>query len=91
MTIVEVLDLLGSMLEVARGLPGVVLDAIASPADQILQDPTKPSAVPDLFYLVFLFSVNELWRWRSDRASTRNGVRNEGRELDHGEDRMETG
>ena len=91
MTIVEVLDLLGSMLEVARGLPGVVLDTIASPADQILQDPTKPSAVPDLFYLVFLFSVNELRRWRSDRASTRDGVRNEGRELDHGKDGMETG
>ena len=87
----EVLDLLGSMLEVARGLPGVVLDTIASPAYQILQDPTKPSAIPDLFYLVFLFSVNELRRWRSGRASTRNGVRNEGREFDHGEDGMETG
>ncbi|KAG9225879.1 hypothetical protein CCMSSC00406_0006499 [Pleurotus cornucopiae] len=87
----EVLDLLGSMLEVARGLPGVVLDTVASPAYQILQDPTKPSAIPDLFYLVFLFSVNELRRGRSDRASTRNGVRNEGRELDHRKDRMETG
>ena len=91
MTVVEVLDLLGSVLEVARGLPGVVLDTIASPAHQILQDPTKPSAIPDLFYLVFLFSVNELRRWRSDRASTRDGVRNEGREFDHQEDGMETG
>ena len=91
MTVVEVLDLLGSVLEVARRLPGVVVDTIASPADQILQDPTKPSAVPDLFYLVFLFSVNELWRWRSDRASTRDGVRNEGREFDDREDGMEAG
>ncbi|KAJ8690448.1 hypothetical protein PTI98_011875 [Pleurotus ostreatus] len=87
----EVLDLLGSMLEVARGLPGVVLNAIASPAYQILQDPTKPSAVPDLFYLVLFFSVNELRRWQSDRASTRDGVRDEGREFDHGEDGVETG
>ena len=91
MTIVEVLDLLGSVLEVARGLPGVVLDTIASPAYQILQDPTKLSAIPDLFYLMFLFSVNELRRWRSGRASTRNGVQNEGREFDHREDGMETG
>ncbi|KAG9220072.1 hypothetical protein CCMSSC00406_0007932 [Pleurotus cornucopiae] len=87
----EVLDLLSSMLEVARRLPGVVLNTIASPAHQILQDPTKPSAIPDLFYLVFLFSVNKLWRWRSGRASTWNGVQNEGREFDHGEDGMETG
>ncbi|KAJ8698888.1 hypothetical protein PTI98_005549 [Pleurotus ostreatus] len=87
----EVLDLLGSMLEVARGLPGVVLDAIASPAYQILQDLTKPSAIPDLFYLMLLFSINKLRRGRSNRASTRNGVRDKGKEFDHGEDRVEAG
>ena len=91
MMIMEVLDLLGSMLEVARGLPGVVLDTIASLAYQILQDPTKTSAILDLFYLMFLFSINKLRRWRSDRVSTRDGVWSEGREFDHGEDRMETG
>lgn len=73
----EVLDLLGSVLEVARGFPGVVLDAIASPTYQVLQHPTKPPTVPNLLYLVFLFAIYELRRWRSDGASTRDGVRNE--------------
>ena len=78
MAIMEVLDLLGSMLEVAHGLPGVMLDTIALPAHQIFQDLTEPFAIPDFFNLMFLFSINKLQRWWSDRVSTRDGVWNEG-------------
>jgi hypothetical protein len=45
--------------------PSVVAFRVACPFDQILQGlgpPPGPMGT-DLFYFIFLFSINQIWRW----------------------------
>jgi hypothetical protein len=54
------MDLIGIFL-----FPGVVTFGIALPFDQVLQGLAMPPSLVsmDLFYFIFLFSINEIRRW----------------------------
>jgi hypothetical protein len=69
-------------------LPLVITLVITLPLDQVLQVVVLHSAIQYHLDLILLLTVDESCGWGWCRSSARDGIREHGRQLDHGKDRV---
>jgi hypothetical protein len=66
-------------------LPLIVTLIITFPLDQVLQAVVMHAAVQDSLDLILFLTVDKSWGWWWCRPSARDGIRECGRQFDHGE------
>jgi hypothetical protein len=69
-------------------LPLIVTLIITLELNQVLWAVVTHSAIQYRLNLILLFAVDKSCRWGWRRSSARDGIRECGRQLDHGEDRV---
>ena len=50
-------------MDVVPGFPRVMFNSESVPLDQVMQFLIDYSAIQDLFYDPFFFSINDFWEW----------------------------